>query len=69
MANTWPQHEVMTSPRGRILCMDSIGYVDERNEMTDVLVCGSHGAPCATQLAVWVRPRGVICHDAGIGKG
>jgi len=43
--------------------------VDERNKITDVLVCGSHGAPCATQLAVWLRPRGIFCHDAGIGIG
>lgn len=65
----WPQHEVFGSPRGRILCMDSVGYVDGRNDVTDVLVCGSHGAPCASQLLVWVRPRGVIQHDAGIGVG
>lgn len=69
MTNPWPQTEVVSTARGRILCMDSVGYVDERNEITDVLICGSHGAPCATQLAVWVRPRGLICHDAGIGKG
>jgi uncharacterized protein YunC (DUF1805 family) len=49
--------------------MDSVGYVDERNDVTDVLVCGSHGAPCATQLVVWSRPRGLFIHDAGIGLG
>ena len=65
----WPQHAVFSSPRGRILCMDSVGYVDGRNDVSDVLVCGSHGAPCASQLLVWVRPRGVIQHDAGIGLG
>lgn len=64
----WPQHEVFANARGRILCMDSVGYVDARNDVTDVLICGSHGAPCATQLAVWARPRGLFCHDAGIGK-
>ncbi len=65
----WPQREVYRSDRGRILCMDSVGYVDGRNDVTDVLICASHGASCATQLGVWVRPRGLICHDAGIGKG
>ena len=64
----WPQYEMFVNARGRILCMDSVGYVDERNDVTDVLICGSHGAPCATQLAVWARPRGLFCHDAGIGK-
>lgn len=63
----WPQYEVFANARGRILCMDSVGYVDARNDVTDVLICGSHGAPCATQLAVWARPRGLFCHDAGIG--
>lgn len=49
--------------------MDSAGYVDERNDVSDVLICGSHGAPCATQLVMYVRPRGVFIHDAGIGRG
>jgi len=65
----WPQHEVFANARGRILCMDSLGYVDERNDVTDVIIGASHGAPCATQLTLGARPRGVICHDAGIGKG
>ena len=65
----WPQYEMVSSPRGRILAMDSAGYVDERNDVTDVLICGSHGAPCATQLVMWTRPRGLFIHDAGIGLG
>ena len=65
----WPQHEMYSSPRGKILAMDSAGYVDERNDVSDVLVCGSHGAPCATQLVMWARPRGLFIHDAGIGLG
>ena len=65
----WPQHEVVTNERGRILVMDSLGYVDERVDVRDVVVGGSHGAPCATQLVLDARPRGLICHDAGIGLG
>ena len=65
----WPQHEVVTNERGRILVMDSLGYVDERVDVRDVVVGGSHGAPCATQLVLAARPRGLICHDAGIGLG
>jgi len=60
---------MFSSPRGKILAMDSAGYVDERNDVSDVLVCGSHGAPCATQLVMWARPRGLFIHDAGIGLG
>ena len=65
----WPQHVMVESQRGRIVAMDSVGHVDERNDVSDVLICGSHGAPCATQLLVWARPRGVFIHDAGIGLG
>ena len=65
----WPQYEMVSSPRGRIIAMDSAGYVDERNDVTDDLICGSHGAPCATQLVMWTRPRGLFIHDAGIGLG
>ena len=65
----WPQYEMVSNPRGRILAMDSAGYVDERNDVSDVLICGSHGAPCATQLVMWARPRGLFIHDAGIGLG
>lgn len=65
----WPQHEIFSNSRGRILAMDSAGYVDERNDVSDVLICGSHGAPCATQLVIWSRPRGLFIHDAGIGLG
>jgi len=66
---TWPQHVMVESARGRIMAMDSVGHVDDRNDVSDVLVCGSHGAPCATQLLAWCRPRGVFIHDAGIGLG
>jgi len=65
----WPQHVMVESPRGRVVAMDSVGHVDARNDVSDVLICGSHGAPCATQLLVWARPRGVFVHDAGIGLG
>ncbi|MEX0954976.1 MAG: hypothetical protein WDZ83_07180 [Rhizobiaceae bacterium] len=66
MAN-WPQEIVVSNERGRIVAMDSLGYIDERNEMTDVIIGASHGAPCATHLVIPWRPRGVITHDAGIG--
>lgn len=64
----WPQHIEYQSDRGRIVSMDSMGYVDHRNDVSDVLVCGSHSANCAVQLVTWLHPRGLIGHDAGIGK-
>lgn len=67
--DSWPHQEVFSNARGRIVCMDSLGFIDARNRITDVIIGASHGAPCATQLAVGVRPRGVICHAAGVGKG
>lgn len=63
----WPQQVIHASERGRIVCMDSLGYADERIDVCDVVIGASHGAPCATQLVIGCRPRGVICHDAGIG--
>lgn len=65
----WPLKEVFANARGRILVMDSLGYVDERVDVCDVIVGGSHGAPCATQLVLDARPRSLICYDAGIGLG
>jgi len=60
----WPQEEFFANARGRILGMGSLGYVDERNDVTDVIIGASHGAEAATQLAIAARPRGVIAHDA-----
>jgi hypothetical protein len=30
----WPQYEMVSNPRGRIMAMDSAGYVDERNDVS-----------------------------------
>lgn len=61
------QEVVWATKESRIVCMDSMGHVDERNSPQDVLVCGSHSAACATQLVVPLRPRGLIGHAAGPG--
>lgn len=64
----WPVKVELTTERGRILVMDSMGYVDSKCDVSDVLVCGSHSAICAAALAARARPRGVIGHDGGLGK-
>lgn len=51
----------------RIVCMESMGHVDQRNTPQDVLVCGSHSAVCAVELVISTRPRGLIGHAAGPG--
>ncbi|HTV71234.1 MAG TPA: hypothetical protein VMF90_22120 [Rhizobiaceae bacterium] len=64
----WHVDIVHRSPRGRILVMDSMGYVDHRCDVSDVVVCGSHSAVCAAQLSARARPRGIIGHDGGMGR-
>lgn len=64
----WPVSVEYENERGRILVMDSMGYVDSRCDVSDVLVCGSHSATCSAQLAARARPRGIIAHDGGMGK-
>lgn len=62
------QQVVWDSVRARIVCMDSMGHVDETNTCRDVLVAASHSAVCAVELVLNVRPLGVIGHAAGPGK-
>lgn len=64
----WHVDIVHQGPRGRIIVMDSMGYVDHRCDVSDVVVCGSHCAPCASQLSARARPRGIIGHDGGMGR-
>ncbi len=64
----WPVDVKANTPRGRILVMDSMGYVDSKCDVSDVLVCGSHSARCSAALSARARPRGIIGHDGGLGK-
>jgi uncharacterized protein YunC (DUF1805 family) len=56
------------SAHGRIIVMDSITFSDERNNTGDVLIGASFCGILAVQFALRVDPKGVICHDAGVGK-
>jgi uncharacterized protein YunC (DUF1805 family) len=64
----WHVDIVHEGSRGRILVMDSMGYVDHRVDVGDIVVCGSHSARCAAQLSARARPRGIIGHDGGMGR-
>ena len=52
----WPQQVLFSNSRGRVIGMGSLGYVDDRNDVTDVIIGASHGAEAATQLPIRVAP-------------
>ena len=58
---------VWQSPKGRIVVVDTISYLDEGNE-GDIVVGGSHCAKLAAKYACDFKVRGVILNDAGKGK-
>jgi len=65
-----PKHQeiVYQSLYGRIIVMDSITFSDERNNTHDVLVGASFCGLLAIRFPLRVNPKGVIAHDAGVGK-
>ena len=65
----YPQPVVVETAGGRIVVMDSMTYVDERNSADDVLIAASYfGAMPVCHWVLPVRPRGVIAQEAGGGK-
>jgi uncharacterized protein YunC (DUF1805 family) len=63
-----PQEIVHQGVEGRIIVMDSITFSDERNNSGDVLVGASFCGMLSIRWPLRVNPKGVICHDAGVGK-
>jgi uncharacterized protein YunC (DUF1805 family) len=55
-------------PEGRIIVMDSITFADERNNSGDVLIGASFCGMLSIRWPLRVRPKGVICHEAGPGR-
>lgn len=53
---------------GRILVMDSITFVDERNNTGDVVIGASFCGILSVRWPLRVNPKGVICHEAGPGR-
>lgn len=64
-----PQEIVVQTVDGRIIVMDSITFADERNNTHDVLVGASFCGMLSIRWPLRVRPKGVIAHAAGPGKG
>jgi hypothetical protein len=62
------QDVVHQTSEGRILVMDSITFADERNHSGDVLVGASFCGMLSIRWPLRVRPKGVICHEAGPGR-
>lgn len=61
-------HEIVWDQKGaRIVCMDSMGHVDDRITSNDVVVAGSHSAIAAVELVLHLRLRGLVGHAAGPG--
>lgn len=64
-----PQEIVVQTLDGRIIVMDSITFADERNNTHDVLVGASFCGMLSIRWPLRVRPKGVIAHAAGPGRG
>ncbi|MFJ8812958.1 hypothetical protein [Amycolatopsis thermoflava] len=63
-----PQEVVAERGGRRIVTMDSARYVDARNTGRDVVVPASYIGVLPARMIAIHRPRGVIGHDACVGK-
>jgi uncharacterized protein YunC (DUF1805 family) len=63
-----PQEIVAERDGKRIVTMDSARYVDERNTGRDVVVPASYIGVLPARMIAVHRPRGVIGHDACVGR-
>jgi hypothetical protein len=63
-----PQEIVVDRDGRRIVTMDSARYVDARNTGHDVVIPASYIGVLPARMIAIHRPRGVIGHDACVGK-
>ncbi|OJY52018.1 hypothetical protein [Pseudonocardia sp. 73-21] len=63
-----PQDVVVERDGRRVVTMDSARYVDAGNTLTDVVVPASYIGVLPARMIAIHRPRGVIGHDACVGK-
>ncbi|MEE2058139.1 hypothetical protein [Rhodococcus artemisiae] len=63
-----PQEVVAERDGRRIIIMDSARWVDERNTDRDVVLPASYIGVLPARMCAVHRPRGVIGHDACVGK-
>jgi hypothetical protein len=63
-----PQEVVAERDGRRIIIMDSARWVDERNTDRDVVLPASYIGVLPARMCAIHRPRGVIGHDACVGK-
>jgi hypothetical protein len=59
-------HETISTPNGKIYACWSFSRVKEPHP-NDVFCVASHGAKIMAQYALRIRPKGLICNDAGRG--
>jgi uncharacterized protein YunC (DUF1805 family) len=62
------QEVVLERGERRVVAMDSARYTDARNRDRDVVVAASYIGVLPARMMAMHRPRGVIGHDACIGK-
>jgi hypothetical protein len=59
-------HEILATPRGRLYaCWSFLRVIHAHPD--DVFCVGSHGAKLMALYALRIRPKGLICNDAGLG--
>lgn len=63
-----PQEVVAERDGRRVIVMDSARWVDERNTGRDVVLPASYIGVLPARMCAIHRPRGVIGHDACVGK-
>lgn len=63
-----PQTIAETRERGDVVVMDSARWTDERNTGRDVVVAASYVGVLPARMMAVHRPRGIIGHDACVGK-
>ncbi|HEX2794909.1 MAG TPA: hypothetical protein VHN58_10835 [Croceicoccus sp.] len=61
------QHEMVRTPRGAIVAVDSAADLDEGNRGADVVVTASYIGVLPARLAMEHAPRAVIGFDGGVG--
>ncbi len=66
-SDTDKQTEVLASPRGRVMCMDSAYDVEEANRDLDVCVNSSYCGVLPARFIAEHRPRAAIGMDCGVG--
>ena len=67
MTDSQSQVELLATPRGRVMAMDSAYHVAESNRDRDVVIAASYCGVLPARFMAQHRPRGVVGVDCAIG--